>query len=138
MLRCPATDIEGFRCLLSPTHEGEHKWGRCEGADAEGHRCSLPPRHAGSHYQLWYDRHATAGDTHTIRYGGTERATSALADRAAAIVANFGWIAGSRSFEAGWLWRWPLGARLLAGLAAPRGRLTIEFEYRGRDEQPPS
>ncbi len=137
MLRCPDTDREGFGCIRQPGHDGAHKWGRCENADSEGHRCALPPRHPGAHYQLWYDRHADAGQIHTIRYGGTERETSRLADRAAAIAAGYGWVERSRSFAPGFAWRWPQTARLLAGLASPRGRFTLEFEYLGRDEQPP-
>src|ERR1035437_5080784 len=92
MLRCPDTDIEGFRCRLQPVHDGAHKWSRCENTDGDGHRCALPPRHPGPHYQPWYDRDATAGQIHTIRYGGTERETSGLAEKAAAIAANYGWV----------------------------------------------
>jgi hypothetical protein len=136
MLRCPDTDPEGFRCQLTPKHDGAHKWARCESRDADGHRCSLPPRHPGGHYQPWYDRDATAGQIHTIRYGGTERETSGLAETAAAIAANYGWVDRSRSFAPGFPWRWSPSARLLAGLASPRGRFTIEFEYRGLDKQP--
>jgi hypothetical protein len=135
MLRCPATDLEGFRCRRPPGHEGPHKWSRCEFTDPERHRCALTPGHPGRHLQPWYDRHAIAGELHTIRYGGTERETSRLADRAAAIAAGFGWVERSRSFAPGFAWRWSPSARLLAGLVSPRGRFTIEFEYRGRDEQ---
>ncbi|HEY5471847.1 MAG TPA: hypothetical protein VIK32_01505 [Candidatus Limnocylindrales bacterium] len=137
MLRCPAADSEGFHCQLRPGHDGPHKWCRCENTDGEGHRCSLPPRHPGRHHQPWYDRHATLGEIRTIRYDGTERETSRLAEKAAAIAANYGWVSRSRSFAPGFAWRWSPSARLLAGLASPHGRFTIEFEYRGRDSQPP-
>jgi len=138
MLRCPATDLEGYRCLLQPRHEGTHQWGRCESLDSDGHRCALPTRHGGSHHQPWYDRHASAGDTQTMKYEGTEVETSALADRAATIAANYGWVERARSFAPGFLWRWPVSAGLIARLGSPQGRLTIEFDYRGRDEQAPS
>jgi hypothetical protein len=137
MMRCPDTDPEGFRCQLRPGHDGPHQWCRCENTDGEGHRCSLPPRHPGRHHQPWYDRHATAGQIHTIRYGGTERETSGLAEKAAAIAANYGWVDRSRSFAPGFPWRWSPSARLLAGLVSPRGQFTIEFEYGGLDSQPP-
>jgi len=136
MLRCPAADLEGYGCRLAPNHDGAHQWSRCEFTDQEGHRCALTPRHPGRHLQPWYDSAAVAGEVHTIRYGGTERETSRLADKAAAIASGYGWVDRSRSFAPGFLWRWPPTGRLLTGLTSPHGRFTIEFEYRGRDGHP--
>ena len=129
MMRCPDTDAEGFGCQLHPRHDGEHKWARCDYVDAEGHRCALLPRHPGLHCQPWYDRQATAGETHTIGYAGTERATLRLAETAAAIAARYGWVVCSRTFTPGLTWRLALLRPLFAGLT-PNGRLTVVFERR--------
>ena len=128
MLRCSATNEEGFACLRSPSHEGGHHWDRCETTDSDGHRCTLRLRHAGNHELPWYDRLAAPGEVHTIHYGGTERETGAIADRAARMAAGYGWVRESQTFRPGLLWRWPPLRGWLTG--ATQGRLTVVFEFR--------
>jgi hypothetical protein len=134
VLRCSDTDLEGFRCRLRPGHDGPHEWARCDDVDAEGHRCMLPPRHPGRHYQPWYDRHATAGDMYTLRYGGTERETSRLAEKAAAIAARYGWVERSRTFLPGLPWRLALLRPLFAKLTT-NGQLAVVFERTSTEAQ---
>ena len=137
MLRCPATDQEGYRCRLEPQHERAHHWDRCEHADGGGHRCGLPPRHPGGHFPPWYDRPAEPGQTHAIEFGGTELYAGGLADRVTAIVAGYGWELRSRTFSPVPAWRATI-SRLL-GSTEPRGRVTVQFEFtrpRGEADQP--
>jgi hypothetical protein len=133
MLRCAATDGEGYSCRKGPSHEGPHVWARCEYVDPDGHHCGQPPRHPGRHVSPWYDRVATAGDRHTATYEGTETAATAIANQGAAIFEHYGWSEVSRSFRLGIVWRSPL-AGLLGFLLTtrPRGVLKVVFEYRGR------
>jgi hypothetical protein len=130
VLRCAATDEEGFRCTRPPSHDGGHRWGRCEHRDGGGHRCMHTPGQPSDHEQPWYDRDAVAGETRAIRYHGTEREASAWADKAQRISSRYGWIARSRVFSVSFLWRWQPVARLLATASPPRGHLTVVFEYR--------
>jgi hypothetical protein len=136
MVRCQATDEEGYRCIRRPSHDDEHRWNRCETKDAEGHRCALPLRHPGDHYPPWYDRETKPGETHTINYSGTERQAGAIAEKATQVASGYGWIVRSRTFtpEAAWqsaLFRW------LGGGDVPKGRLQVIFEYQPA-EQPAS
>ena len=82
MLRCPDADPEGFGCQLRPRHDGPHKWSRCENTDGEGHRCSLTPETPRTPSSALV-RHATPpwARIQTLRYDGTERETSRLAER---------------------------------------------------------
>jgi hypothetical protein len=132
LLRCPAVDEEGYRCARRPSHDGPHRWDRCEEVDREGHRCWLPLNHPGDHELPWYDRPATPGDVHTIRYGGTEREVGAIADAATRVAGRYGWALRSRSFTPAPAWRTAL-PRLL-GAVAPSGRMTVVFEYRPDQE----
>lgn len=136
MMRCQATDEEGFSCLLSPSHEGEHRWDRCGKPDPDGHRCMLPLKHPGRHEGPWYDGASTPGSRHTINYGGTARATGKLADRAALIAARYGWVERSRSFTPGLPWRTAI-LRPVFGKFTARGRLTLVFECRPSESQNP-
>ena len=124
-LRCPATDEEGYRCAKPPSHAGGHAWARCDARDPEGHRCMLPPHHAGDHELPWYDRPASRGDSHTIRYRGTEARTSALAAAGARAFRRYGWIQKSCTFEPGRRWPWSDLSRSLAGGSSSAGRLTV-------------
>ena len=130
MLRCSAMNEEAYTCLRPPSHEGSHRWDRCETKDSGGHRCMLSLSHGGTHQLVWYDRPAAPGETHTINYGGTERDTVALADRAARIAASYGWVRQSYVFRPGLFWRWPTVSGWLSGLTSPHGRLTVLFELR--------
>ena len=130
LLRCSATDEEGFSCVHPPSHDGEHHWDRCGTTDVEGHRCMLPPRHPGGHELLWYDHAAVPGQTHMLRYGGSPPETEALADTATRIAARHGWVRQSQTFRPGLLWRWPPLSDRLSGIAKLNGRLTVVFEFR--------
>ena len=132
MMRCPAIDDEGFSCLRSPTHDGDHRWDRCGDLDGDGHRCALRLKHSGRHEPPWYDRTTTPGTIHVVRYGGTERETDALATRLVRIVARYGWDARSRAFKPGLPWR--IGfLRPVSSNFSVNGRLTLEFESRPVD-----
>jgi hypothetical protein len=130
LLRCSAMNEEAYTCLRPPSHEGSHRWDRCETTNSDGHRCMLSLSHGGSHQLVWYDRPAAPGEMHTINYGGTERDTVALADRAARIAASYGWVRQSYTFRPGLFWRSPTLAGWLSGLTAPHGRLAVLFEFR--------
>jgi hypothetical protein len=136
MLRCPATDDEGYRCGLRPNHDGPHRWDRCPATDPEGHRCWLPPNHPGGHELPWYDRPARPGETHTISYGGTDRETNALAQTTSGVADRYGWVLRSRSFTPAPAWRTVL-SRWLGGPDSPSGRLSLVFEYRGDEVDTP-
>jgi hypothetical protein len=123
MLRCQATDGEGYRCMLRPSHDGRHRWDRCEATDADGHRCWLPMRHPGDHELPWYDRPARSGELHAIRYGGTEIME---------VAGRYGWVLHSLSFTPGPAWRTAL-SRWLGGPTSPTGHLSLVFEYRGSE-----
>jgi len=137
LLRCPETDDEGFQCRRSPSHAGPHRWDRCEARDRDGHRCVLPHDHPGDHEPPWYDRPATAGDTHVIGFGGTEPAAASLADRAARGCRGYGWTERSRTYRRSWPWQRQPIAGWMAKAAIPRGTLTVVFEYRAtaRDDR---
>jgi hypothetical protein len=129
LVRCTATNEEGFRCIRAPSHDGPHRWDRCEARDAGGHRCMLPPGHPGDHEPPWYDRDTAPGELHRITYAGAENEVAVLADKAARIAARYGWTARSRTFTASLIWR--LGPiRRLAPGASPSGRLTVVYEFR--------
>lgn len=134
-LRCPATDDEGFRCLRPPSHEGGHVWGRCQGLDAEGHRCVLPPSHPGDHWLVWFDRPTVPGETHTVRYAGTRSSTEARADVEKRVFSAHGWLPVSRGFRPGLPWRWSPLSNWLAGVAAPRGQLTVVYEFQPQNDR---
>jgi hypothetical protein len=129
MFRCPATDGEGYRCRREPQHDGPHHWDRCEYRDAGGHHCGLPPHHPGGHFPPWYDLPAQPGQTHAIKFSGTERYAGGLADRVTAIVAGYGWVLRSRTFEPGPAWRATLSR--LFGSGQRSGRVTVVFEFAG-------
>jgi hypothetical protein len=129
LVRCPATDREGFRCALPPSHEGEHKWARCDNVDAEGHRCMLSPKHQGAHWLAWFDRPTAPGETHAMRYSGTRASTNRQADADERVYSAHGWVPVSREFRPAWPWRWPPLAGLLATLASSRGQLTVVYEF---------
>ena len=129
VVRCSATNDEGYSCRLSPSHGGEHRWDRCEAGGADGHRCMLPIRHAGDHQLSWYDRPAAPGQTHTLHYGGSQRQTETLADRATRIAERYGWVRLSQAFRPGLLWRVRPVSGWLSGIAEPQGGLTVVFEY---------
>ena len=133
MLRCPATDDEGFSCQRPPSHESEHRWDRCEIRTSDGHRCMLNLKHPGTHRLPWYDRQVAPGETHTIKYSGTEREIGPLAEKAARIAARYGWVRTSSTFRPGLFWRWRPASGLLSGITAPHGRLTVVFEFRPPD-----
>lgn len=130
ILRCPATNEEGFSCLHPPSHNGEHRWDRCETSNSEGHRCMLPFRHPGSHELLWYDHPAAQGQTHTLNYGGSLRETEALAATVTRIAARYGWVRQSQTLRPGLFWRWPPLTARLSRAMEPQGRLTVVFEFR--------
>jgi hypothetical protein len=132
-VRCTATDDEGYRCILRPSHDGPHRWDRCQARDAGGHRCMLPPGHPGDHEPPWYDRDATPGELHRITYGGAQNEVTVLAHKAERIAARYGWTARSRTFTTSFLWRLaPI--RWLAPGASPSGRLTVVYEFRPTDD----
>ncbi len=129
-LRCAATDDDGFRCLMPPSHGGDHRWARCEWQDARGARCMLPPRHPGRHVLFWYDEPASPGDVHTVRFGGTRSGAAAFAQRASSVYARHGWVEKSRQFEPGLLSRLVAATPLVEHLDEPRGNVVVVFEYR--------
>ena len=51
VIRCRATDPEGYPCILAPSHTSDHRWARCEMTDEQGYRCILPPHHPGVVYE---------------------------------------------------------------------------------------
>lgn len=134
MMHCRAIDEEGFSCLRAPSHDGEHRWDRCGHTDPAGHHCALRVKHSGRHETPWYDSPSTPDASHTINYGGTERETGALADRATRIGSSYGWVERSRAFTPGLPWRLaalrPLSARFTLN-----GRLTVVFERKPTESQ---
>jgi hypothetical protein len=135
MLRCSATNEEGFRCLRPPSHEGPHVWARCPALDPDGHQCMLPPRHAGEHYLAWFDRPTAPGETHTAHYGGRRSSAEAQADADGHVFSAHGWRAISREFTPGLPWRWAPLSRWFVSLAAPRGRLLVVYEFQPDEAQ---
>jgi hypothetical protein len=89
----------------------------------------LAIRHVGDHRLPWYDRPVAPGQTHTLHYGGSQRQTEALADRATRIAERYGWVRRSQSFRLGILWRVRPISGWLSGIAEPEGRLTVAFEH---------
>jgi hypothetical protein len=133
VLRCSATDDEGFSCLRAPSHDGAHRWNRCETTDSDGHRCMLGLRHGGAHAMPWYDSPAVPGQMRTLRYEGSSRQTEAFSEVATRIAEAHGWQRTSQTFRPGLLWRSQRLASWTSSMATPRGRLTVIFEYRPED-----
>jgi hypothetical protein len=125
LVRCQATDAEGYRCVLVPQHEGPHKWGRCDATDAEGYRCILPPSHPGDHEWAWFARPTAAGAAHVIRYRGQPERASARAQRDIETLAAHYWFPISQKYvPSAWAARVPPLAFLFAG------ELVVEYEFR--------
>lgn len=142
-LRCDATDPEGYRCVLIPSHEGRHQWFRCEATDTEGYRCILPPSHPGDHELAWFAKPTTPGATRTARYRGKYERVAAQAEGEAQVLASHHWFPISQTYIPG---SWGTGAWVLAFLtlvfligiiilaymiaAKPAGELVVVYEYR--------
>ncbi len=125
MVRCPATDAEGYRCFLGPTHQGPHRWGRCEATDAQGYRCTLPPSHPGDHELAWYGRPTSAGERHELRYRGARDRTAEQVRKDTERLARHGWHPVSEDYVPNsWAVRYGLLAPLLPG------ELVVVYEYR--------
>jgi hypothetical protein len=125
LVRCHATDAEGYRCVFQPSHEGPHRWGRCEATDAEGYRCILPPSHPGDHELAWFSRPTVPGTTRTTRYHGKYQPAAARAQTDAEMLAAHDWYPVSQQYVPS---AWAARLRALGFLSS--GELVVVYEYR--------
>jgi hypothetical protein len=129
LVRCAETDSEGYRCALSPNHDGPHRWMRCEWTDPAGRRCILPPRHPGSHDLAWYDALAATGSRHTVRYHGPREASEARAAREEEVFRAHGWAVVSSGYKLDRWWRIGPLAALLGLFWLPGGTLAVDYAF---------